>query len=44
MFTTRFENGEKFNEGYCMKCARELGLPIDNVLGDVMGKLGVTPE
>lgn len=33
LFVTRMENGEMKNEGYCLKCAREMGLkPIDDVL------------
>ena len=33
LFVTRMENGEMKNEGFCLKCARELGLkPIDDVL------------
>jgi len=44
IFVTKVENGEKVTEGLCLKCAKELGLPVDNVLGDIMGKLGITPE
>ncbi len=44
VFVTKVENGEKITEGLCLKCAKELGLPVDNVLGDIMGKLGLTPE
>ena len=44
MFVTKLENGNKVNEGLCMKCAKDLGVPIDNMLGDVMSHLGLTPE
>ncbi len=44
VFVTKLENGEKITEGLCLRCAKELGLPVDNVLGDIMGKLGITPE
>ena len=27
-----------------MKCAAELGMPTDQMLGNVMGKLGLTPD
>ena len=27
-----------------MKCARELGLPLDNLLGDYMNKMGISPD
>ena len=33
VFVTRFENGANLNEGYCLKCARSLGIPqIDQVV------------
>ena len=44
VFVTKLENGNKVNEGLCMKCAKDLGVPIDNMLGDVMSHLGLTPE
>ncbi len=44
VFVTRLENGNKINEGFCMKCAKDLGLPIDNVLGDITKQFGVSPE
>ena len=44
VFVTKIENGEKISEGICMKCAKELGLPIENMLGNVFDKLGMTPE
>ena len=41
---TKIENGNRINDGLCMKCASELGLPLNNLLGDYMNKLGVTPD
>ena len=28
VFITKIENGETINEGYCLKCAKELGRRI----------------
>ena len=44
VFVTKVENGNKTNEGLCLKCAKELGIPVDNMLGDMMNKFGITPE
>ena len=44
VFVTKLEAGNKVNEGYCMKCAKEMGLPIENVLGDITKQFGVSPE
>ncbi len=44
VFITKLENGEKKNEGVCITCAKELGLPLDNMLGDMMNKFGISPE
>ena len=44
VFVTKVENGEKKTEGLCIKCAAELGFPADQMMGNVMGKLGITPE
>lgn len=44
VFMTKFENGKRINEGVCITCAKELGLPLDNLLGDYMSKMGITPE
>ncbi len=44
VFITKLENGEKKNEGVCITCAKELGLPLDNMLGDMMNKLGISAE
>ena len=44
IFITKIENGEKKNEGVCLTCAKELGLPLDNMLGDMMSKLGISSD
>ena len=44
IFVTKMENGEKTTQGLCMKCAKELGVPIDNIVGNVMNQLGISPE
>ena len=44
VFITKLENGEKKNEGVCITCAKELGLPLDNMLGDMMNKLGISSD
>ena len=44
VFVTKVENGERKTEGLCMKCAAELGMPTDQMIGNVMGKLGLSPE
>ena len=44
IFTTYNENGETKSRGYCIKCAKEMGLPVDNMLGGVFGKFGLDPE
>ena len=44
IFVTKLENGEKTSQGLCIKCAKELGLPIDNMMGDIYNKMGISPE
>ena len=44
VFMTRVENGEKTTRGLCMKCTKELGVPIDNIVGNVIDQLGISPE
>ena len=44
VFATKLENGNKVSEGLCLRCARELGIPVDNMFGNVMNQLGITPE
>ncbi len=38
VFTTRFENGRKYNEGLCLKCAYKSGL---GAMDDIFSKAGV---
>jgi len=44
VFMTKLENGKRVNEGVCITCAKELGLPLDNLLGDYMSKMGITQD
>ena len=44
VFVNKVENGNKLSEGLCIKCARELGIPVDNMLGNMMNQMGITPE
>ncbi len=45
VFVTHVENGNKKSEGLCLRCAKELGLPIENMLsGTMLEKMGLTPD
>ena len=44
IFVTKVENGEKSSQGLCIKCAKDMGLPIDNMMGDIYNKMGISPE
>jgi len=44
VFVNKMENGNKISEGLCLKCARELGIPVDNMLGNMMNQMGISPE
>ena len=44
MFVTKIEDGEKKTEGLCLQCARELGVPVDDIMGDQLKKFGISPE
>ena len=44
VFVTKMEGEKKTNEGFCLKCAREMGFPVDNAIGSMMKNLGITPE
>mgnify|MGYP002512789662 CR=1 FL=1 len=44
IFVTKMENGEKSTKGLCLKCAKEMGVPVDNLVGNVMGQFGISPE
>ncbi len=41
---TKLENGKRINEGICVTCAKELGLPLDNLLGGMVEKMGLSPD
>ena len=44
IFVTKVENGEKTTKGLCLKCAKEMGVPVDNIVGNVMNQFGLSPE
>ncbi len=44
VFVNKLENGNKATEGLCLKCARELGIPVDNMLGNMMNQMGISPD
>ncbi len=44
VFMTRLENGEKSTKGFCIKCAKEFGVPVDNIMGNMIEQLGISPE
>ncbi len=44
VFVNKLENGNKLSEGLCIKCARELGIPVDNMLGNMMNQMGISSE
>ena len=41
VFISKIENGQNVNEGLCLKCAKDLGLPQVN---DMMRRMGITDE
>ena len=41
VFITKMENGVTLNEGYCLKCARGLGIPQ---IDDVVKQMGISEE
>ncbi|MDE6879888.1 MAG: AAA family ATPase, partial [Oscillospiraceae bacterium] len=41
VFISKIEKGETVNEGLCLKCAKELGLPQVN---DMMRRMGITDD
>ena len=44
VFMTRQGSDGKETRGFCMKCAKEFGVPIDNIVGNVIDQLGISPE
>ena len=41
VFISKIEKGESINEGLCLKCAKEIGLPQ---VGEMMRRMGITDE
>ena len=41
VFISKLENGKTVNEGLCLKCAKEIGLPQVN---ELMNRMGITDE
>ena len=41
VFISKIDNGQTINEGLCLKCAKDLGLPQVN---DMMKRMGITDE
>ena len=41
VFISRLENGKTVNEGLCLKCAKEMGLPQ---VSEMMNRMGITDE
>ena len=44
IFVTKYENEKKVSKGLCIKCAKEMGIPMDNMLGDLSGQLGLSAD
>ncbi len=44
VFITKMENGQRTSEGLCMRCAKEVGLPVNNMLDGIAGQMGITPD
>ncbi len=44
VFITKVENNQKRSEGLCLHCAKELGLPIDQMMGGALGKMGMSAD
>ncbi len=44
VFITKMENGNKTSDGLCIKCAKETGVPVDNMLGNVMNQFGMSAD
>ena len=44
VFVNKLENGNKLSEGLCIKCAKEVGIPVDNMLGNMISQMGISPD
>ena len=41
IFVTKIENGQTVSDGYCLKCAKEMGMkPVD----DIMKRMGISED
>ena len=44
IFANVSHNGENKSQGFCIKCAKEVGIPVEGILGESLGNLGLDPE
>ncbi|MBQ7153711.1 MAG: ATP-dependent Clp protease ATP-binding subunit, partial [Clostridia bacterium] len=44
IFVTKMENNQRTSQGLCIKCAKEMGLPVNNMLGGALDKFGITQD
>ena len=44
IFVTKYENDNKVSKGLCIKCAKEMGIPMENMLGDLSNQLGLSAD
>ncbi len=44
IFANVNHNGENKSQGFCIKCAKEVGIPVEGILGESLGNLGLDPE
>ena len=44
VFITKMENGQRSSEGLCIRCARESGLPVNNMLDGIANQMGLSPD
>ncbi len=44
VFISKMEGGKRVDEGYCLKCGRELNLISEDMLGSLGGQLGLSKE
>lgn len=45
IFMTKMDgNGQKKSMGLCLRCAKEMGVPVDNIMGNVADQLMISPE
>ncbi len=44
VFITKMENGQRTSQGLCMRCAKEAGLPVHNMLDGIANQMGLTPD